>query len=130
VRFRDRLLVKDESEDGTRIELSDERLVTFADEPDIAIYKNDLIQSAVEIKGGIDPASALERVGAAIKSLRRARKENPQSITILILQEMLVTERAKADLKMNKQAVKHWITVEEIIENESKREEIFSLLGI
>jgi hypothetical protein len=56
-----------------------------------AIYKEDKIQAAVEIKGGIDTAGVLERVGAAIKSLRRAKEENPQSTTILILQGVSIT---------------------------------------
>ena len=76
-RLRDKNLVSAETEDGMRIELNDGRVVVFADEPDVAIYANDRIQAAIEIKGGIDTAGVLERVGAAIKSLRRARKENP-----------------------------------------------------
>ncbi|HSE83008.1 MAG TPA: hypothetical protein VLB01_00500, partial [Thermodesulfobacteriota bacterium] len=71
-----------------------------------------------------------ERVGAAIKSLRRAREEDPQSITILILQGVSIMQRARHDLEINRDAVTYWFTIEDVLENEGKREEIFKLLGI
>jgi len=90
-RLREKGLVLDEKEDGLRMQLKDGRVVIFADKPDVAIYKEDKIQAAVEIKGGIDTAGVLERVGAAIKSLRRAKEENSLSTTILILQGVSIT---------------------------------------
>lgn len=110
-RLREKALVTDEKEDASKMQLKDGRVFIFADEPDVAIYQNNKILAAVEIKGGIDTAGVLERVGAAIKSLRRAREENPRSTTILILQGVSITQRAKHDLEIN-------------------REEIFGLLGI
>ena len=95
------------------------RVVIFSDEPDIAIYRDDKIQAAIEIKGGIDTAGVLERVGAAIKSLRRAREENPQSTTIL-LQGVSVTPK-KNDLEINRDAVNHWFTIEDVLENQDRR---------
>lgn len=129
-RIREGGLVLDESGNGSKMQLKDGRIIIFADEPDVAIYQNDEIQSAVEIKGGIDTAGVLERVGAAIKSLRRAREENPKSITVLILQGVSITQRARHDLEINRDAVNYWFTIEDVLENESKREEIFKLLGI
>ena len=89
-----------------------------------------MIESAVEIKGGIDKAGVLERVGAAIKSLRRAKEENPKSITILVMQAVSITQQAIEDLKSNRDAVNYWFTVEELIEDENKRETFFGLLNI
>ncbi|MGQ9632304.1 MAG: hypothetical protein ACUVXI_18615 [bacterium] len=109
------------------MQLKDGRIVIFADEPDVAIYQDNEILSAVEIKGGIDTVGVLERVGAAIKSLRRAREENPRSTTVLILQGVSITQKARSDLEINRDAVNHWVTIEDILENESKREEIFGL---
>jgi hypothetical protein len=129
-RLREKGLVSDEKEDGLRMQLQDGRVVVFADEPDVAIYLDNKIQAAVEIKGGIDTAGVLERVGAAIKSLRRAREENPQSTTILILQGVSITQKARGDLEINRDAVNYWFTVEDILENEDKRQEVFELLGI
>lgn len=128
-RLRERELVADEKE-GLRMELRDGRVVIFADEPDIAIYQNDKVQAAIEIKGGIDTAGVLERVGAAIKSLRRAKQENPQSTTFLILQGLSLTQKARDDLEINRDAVNHWFTVEDVLEDENKREAIFQILNI
>ncbi len=129
-RLREKELVSGESADGLRMQLVDGTVVIFASEPDVAIYQDDKILAAVEIKGGIDAAGTLERVGAAIKSLRRAREENPESVTILILQGVSMTDQARHDLTINREAVNHWFTMEDFLENEEQREEVFGLLGI
>jgi hypothetical protein len=115
---------------GTRLELKDRRVVIFADEPDVAIYQGDKILAAIEIKGGIDTAGVLERMGAAIKSLRLAKEENPQSTTLLILQGLSLTPKARDDLEINRDTINYWFTVEDVLENENKREEIFTILNI
>lgn len=88
------------------------------------------IVAAVEVKGGIDTAGVLERVGAAIKSLSRAKEENPDSIAILILTEVSITRQSKMDLQTNQKTVNYWFTVEEVLEDEDKRSDIFRLLRI
>jgi len=113
-----------------QIILKDGRKLVFAEEPDIAIYQNDIIQIAIEVKGGIDTAGILERVGAAIKSLHRARDENPNSVTILLVQGTSMSQRAIDDLAINQESVNYWFTVEDFIEDETKREQVFKLLGI
>ncbi|MBM3144717.1 MAG: XcyI family restriction endonuclease [Chloroflexi bacterium] len=102
----------------------------FADEPDIAIYDRDVIQTAIEVKGGIDTAGVLERIGAAIKSLSRAREENLNSVTILLVQGVSMTQRAADDLAINQQAVNHWFTIEDFLEDETRREQVFKLMNI
>ncbi|HCN27361.1 MAG TPA: hypothetical protein DIT64_00925 [Verrucomicrobiales bacterium] len=47
-------------------------LMRFASEPDITFEKAGVWLATVEIKGGIDPAGALERYGAAKKSFEHA----------------------------------------------------------
>lgn len=123
-------LTAEDTDDKPRITLSDKREVVFADEPDIGFYQDDKIIAAVEIKGGIDKAGVLERVGAAIKSLSRSKEENPESVTILILPEVSMTPQSIVDLQTNRQAVNYWFTVEEVLENEEKRDEVFQLLGV
>jgi hypothetical protein len=86
--------------------------------------------AAAEVKGGIDTAGVLERVGAAIKSLSRAKEENPNSVTILVLQEVSMTPQSIIDLQTNQNTVNYWFTVEEVLENDDKRAEVFSLLRI
>lgn len=129
-RLRESGLASEEIDDKPRIALTDHRGVVFADEPDIGFYQDNKIVAAVEVKGGIDKAGVLERVGAAIKSLSRSKEENPDSVTILILQEVSMTPQSVIDLQTNQKAVNHWFTVEDVLENEEKRNEIFALLGI
>jgi hypothetical protein len=129
-RLREARFVSDEMDDSLRVTLNDGRTVVFADEPDIGFYEQDKIVAAVEVKGGIDRAGVLERVGAAIKSLSRAKQENPGSITILIMPEVSMTPQSITDLKTNQHSVNYWFTAEEVLEDESRREEIFKLLNI
>ena len=129
-RLRERELVKDSDEGDTRITLNDGRIVTFGDEPDVAVHRRDRIIAAVEVKGGIDAAGVLERVGAAVKSLSRAKEENPASVTLLLLQGVSLTDRAREDLDTNRQSVNCWFTIEGFLKEESTRDEVFELLGI
>ena len=43
-------------------------VMTFRSEPDVAFRREESLEATIEIKGGIDPAGALERLGAAEKS--------------------------------------------------------------
>ncbi|HNB52312.1 MAG TPA: XcyI family restriction endonuclease [Anaerolineales bacterium] len=119
-----------QQENGEKLILKDGRHMEFADEPDIAIYLNHQIQVAIEIKGGIDTAGVLERIGAAIKSLRRAKEENPKALTLLLLQAVSVTQTAANDLAINQTSVNYWFTLEEFVQNEETRTNIFELLNI
>jgi len=129
-RLRERRLVAREEREGARMYLTDGREVVFGAEPDVAMYAYSNIQVALEIKGGIDTAGVLERIGAAIKSLRRAKEENPQSLTILIVAGVSMTARARQDLELNRNAVNQWFTVEGFLEDEAIREQVFALLGV
>ena len=62
------------SDDARRFALSDGRTAIFASDPDVGFYKNDAVIAVVEVKGGIDDAGVLERLGAAIKSLSRVKE--------------------------------------------------------
>jgi hypothetical protein len=127
----EKALLQGDEEYGSIMQLKDGRVVIFADEPDIAVHESDEnIVVAVEIKGGIDTAGVLERIGASIKSLRRAKESNPESKTILILQGISLSDTARKDLEISRDVVNHWFTVEEILEEEDKREMVFELLGV
>lgn len=110
--------------------LSDQRELIFSSEPDLAIRENGTTVVAVEIKGGIDPAAVLERLGAALKSLQRTRLENPASVTVLILQDVSITSRAKSDLGLSLETVNHLFSTRDIVQNEGERERFFSILQI
>lgn len=110
--------------------LIDGRIIKFGDEPDIGIYRDTKPLVAVEIKGGIDNAGVLERIGAALKSLRRIKEENPRSITILIMQAVSVSDQAIEDLNANRDTLNYWFTMEELLDEEVKREAFFKLINI
>lgn len=115
---------------GSIMRLKDGRKIICADDPDLAIYNETEIEAAVEIKGGIDAAGVLERVGAAIKSLRRVKENNPQAVTVLILQGVSITDTSRKDLELSRDVVNYWVTIEEILEDEAKRDKLFDLLRI
>lgn len=129
-RLRNQNLLLQAESNETSIKLTDGRTIIFADEPDIGIYKHGNIITAIEVKGGIDAAGVLERVGAAIKSLSRAKEENPESVTILLLQSVSVSEQASQDLQSHSRSVNYWFTIEDVLENEDLQERFFKLLAI
>jgi hypothetical protein len=55
-----------------KLVLKNSILMSFSSEPDIAFERDGELIATVEIKGGIDPAGALERYGAAKKSFEHA----------------------------------------------------------
>lgn len=119
------------ADNKTTMVLKNNRCIRYGSEPDIAIYDADQkIVSALEIKGGIDKAGILERVGAAIKSLSRAKQENPEAITILIMHAVSITPQSQQDLEAHKNDIDHWFTIEDIINHESTRQKLFTLLKI
>ncbi len=115
---------------GKVLKLKDGRQMTLGSEPDIGFYKDNLIQIAVEIKGGIDPAGVLERFGAALKSLRRVKQKNPNSVTILIMQGVSLTSKAKEEIEKSKSIIDHFFTIEDVIGNEDVRNRLFKILKI
>lgn len=127
-RLRDMGLVIREEVD--RVTLSDGRVFAFASEPDVAVYQQGRIQMAMEIKGGIDTAGVLERIGAAVKSLSRVKDEHPGAITLLFLPAVSVTLAAENALILHSNVVDSWFTTEAFLHNESQRDQIFTLLRI
>ncbi len=58
----------------------------FGSEPDISLRDpTDKPVLAVEIKAGADPAAALERLGAALKSFENDRNANPEVKTVYVV---------------------------------------------
>jgi len=115
---------------GETLRLKDRRLLVMGSEPDIGVYEDDLIQIVVEIKGGIDPAGVLERFGAVLKSLRRAKQENSKSVTILIMQGVSLTPKAKEEIDKSKAIIDYFFTIEDVIGNEDVRKSLFKILKI
>jgi hypothetical protein len=64
--------------------LADSIVMIFASEPDVAFHRDGSLEATIEIKGGIDPAGALERLGAANKSASSALTSNPRCKNFLV----------------------------------------------
>lgn len=59
--------------------------ILFASDPDVSLLNPDgTTAGVIEVKGGADPAGALERYGAAKKSFEAALKVTPSAQTILV----------------------------------------------
>jgi hypothetical protein len=67
------------------IVLANQTSIVFASDPDIALLdQNGRSICIIEVKGGTDPAGALERFGAALKSFEAARSATPSVVTMLV----------------------------------------------
>lgn len=59
--------------------------ILFSSEPDVTLYnRTGDIVGIIEIKAGLDPAGALERLGAMEKSFTNTLDEYPNAVTILV----------------------------------------------
>jgi hypothetical protein len=129
-RARTKSLLPENIRDTSKIELSDGRIIQFASDPDIVIRLDKEIQVAIEVKGGIDAAGILERVGAALKSLRRVKQKQPTALSILILQDVSLTTRAESDLAISLDIVTHVFSLQTLLVQEEQREHFFQLLNL
>ena len=67
-----------------RWELKGNVNMEFSSEPDVAFRRSGSLEATIEIKGGIDPAGALERLGAANKSATAALAANTRCKNFLV----------------------------------------------
>ncbi len=114
-----------------RIRLKDGRLIEYGDEPDVAVYSaQGHILAAVEIKGGIDPAGTLERVGAALKSLSRVKEQNPSAVTVLLVRAAAATGQTSLDLQIHRAEIDYWATIEEVLAESGGCQHLLDMLGL
>lgn len=73
--LRDNGLVKHEDSKKREYCLSEDVVMRYSSEPDIEFRKDGIQIATIEIKGGRDPAGALERLAAAQKSFRETPGE-------------------------------------------------------
>jgi hypothetical protein len=87
--------------------------------------------AVIEIKGGIDPAGALERYGAAKKSFEESLRLNTNVFTVLLIS--CITSQVKKRIKSDKTVNKYY-NLTSLITNENERKSFMdfvfdSLLG-
>ncbi|MEP1767782.1 MAG: XcyI family restriction endonuclease [Sulfitobacter sp.] len=99
----------------------------FASEPDITIVSPDGKTAAgVEIKAGLDPAGALERHGAMLKSFDKILGVAPNAETILIA--ACITEEVASRLQATKDVSRTYILTDIINNNGGKRDQFTTVL--
>ena len=72
-------------DDVKKLHLINGYSILFSSEPDVTMYNDaGAIVGIIEIKSGLDPAGALERLGAMFKSFENTLAEYPNAVTILV----------------------------------------------
>jgi len=91
----------------------------FSSEPDVSMYDAaGAIVGVIEIKAGLDPAGALERLGAMLKSFENTLEEYPNAVTVLVAS--CITDEVEARLGASMSVRLKYITTE-ITSNESNQ---------
>ena len=88
--LKDRNLIS-KTRGGNVYELPKQTVMRFGSEPDIALLRDDERIATIEIKGGKDPAGALERLGAMQKSF----DETPPSCVNFLIAGVVTKEMEK-----------------------------------
>ena len=129
IKLKNKGLIVEEIDKET-YRLKDGRRIEFGAEPDIALYKEEgILDIAVEIKGGIDPAGVLERIGAAIKSLSRAKQDDRTALTILVLPKISMTSQAEKEIEVHDE-IDYSFFIEDIINDAKIKQEFLALLRL
>jgi hypothetical protein len=115
------------------IMLTNKTSILFSSDPDVSLLNaQSATVAAIEVKGGADPAGALERYGAAKKSFEEARRNDPDVTTILVA-SCITTE---VDTRIQQDPIiSSYYNLTEILSEDSSyatkfMSEVFSLLGV
>jgi hypothetical protein len=114
-------------QDTSQLILRDGRKVIFGADPDISMVRESTVLAAVEVKGGIDPAGAHERLGASIKTLRDCKAQETRCVTLLLLRKGTLTSRLVERLDQSKEDITRWFTIEDLLNDERQLEEFINL---
>lgn len=113
--------------------LTNQTSILFSSDPDVSLLnQNGATVCALEVKGGADPAGALERYGAAKKSFEEVRRVVPGVATIIIAS--CITAEVHTRIKQDP-LITSYYNLTEILGEESTAyklfiKEIFSYLDI
>ena len=97
----------------------------FGSDPDVSFSRKDQLIAVLEIKGGIDPAGALERYGAAKKTFEHALEIAPRCETFFLtaVETKEVARRLEAD-----RLVRHVFNIIKLADDPKYRETFFDEL--
>lgn len=102
--------------------LRDDFVMTFSSEPDVAFNQGDSLEATIEVKGGIDPAGALERLGAAEKSAQAAIEVNRRCKNFLVAG--VITPEMRRRLDQSRLFERDFLLVE-LLSSENLQSEFF-----
>ena len=105
--------------------LHDGFVMVFSSEPDVAFRRDGSLEATIEVKGGIDPAGALERLGAADKSAQAAIEVNPRCKNFLVAG--VITPEMRRRLDQSRLFEKDFELVE-LLSDENRQSEFFAEL--
>lgn len=106
--------------------LKNKRSILFSSEPDISLLDEDgSTIGVIEVKGGIDPAGALERYGAAKKSFEEALRCNSSTVTILVAS--CITSEVEARVRKDR-TIKKFYNLTSLVTTEDSRKEFLEYL--
>jgi hypothetical protein len=110
-------------EDYRGVMLTNQTSILFSSEPDISLLDNQgATMAVIEVKGGADPAGALERYGAAKKSFEEARRRNSEVRTILVAS--CITKEVHTRIQ-NDSTISNYFNLTEILSENSKQYDLF-----
>lgn len=121
--------IQEREELPTECVLANDIIMKFSSEPDISFSKRTdkgfELLSVIEIKGGIDPAGALERYGAATKSFQHSLKENQRCKNFLL--SAVFTPELQKRIQDDRLVDKYYDIIQ-IFEEHDIRDEFFNEL--
>ena len=101
----------------------------YSSEPDVTIFnETGAIVAAIEIKSGLDPAAALERLGAMLKSFENTLAEYPKAITILVAS--CITDEVEKRLSASMLVRQKFLTTDITANDSEKRKFVNRLRSI
>lgn len=111
--------------------LSNQTSILFSSEPDISLVgKQGTTLGVIEVKGGTDPAGALERYGGAKKSFEDTLRTSPAAKTIFLAS--CITTEARERIEQD-QTIFKYFNLTEVIKEKIRYSEfvelVFSIMG-
>ena len=102
--------------------------VLFSSEPDVSMLnaKGEVV-GIIEIKSGLDPAGALERLGAMFKSFENTLAEYPDATTILVISCITDEVRKRLDASM---VIRQRYLTTDITANDSEKRKFVNRLRV
>ncbi|HEU5226899.1 MAG TPA: XcyI family restriction endonuclease [Ktedonobacteraceae bacterium] len=108
------------------IMLNNQTSILFSSEPDISLIgRNGTTVGVIEVKGGTDPAGALERYGAAKKSFEDTLRTAPDAKTILVAS--CITPEALQRIDQDKTIFKYF-NLTQIVKEKQKYSELVEIV--